>query len=94
MKKYEETGIKYNITPGNYFFILKWRISKFFLFFWMVEYLLFFFIFLGYGCGVCVCVCVGGGGWMTSGTKHPKEDNPDLYYWTEIMEQRKQTFTI
>ena len=27
-------------------------------------------------------------------TKHLREDNPDLYYWTEIMRQHTQTFNI
>ena len=29
-----------------------------------------------------------------SGTKHPKEDNPNLYYWAEITGLHTQTFNI
>ena len=29
-----------------------------------------------------------------SGTKHPREDNPNLYYWAEITGLHTQTFNI
>ena len=29
-----------------------------------------------------------------SGTEHPREDKPDLYYWAEITGQHTQTFNI
>ena len=29
-----------------------------------------------------------------SGTKHPREDNPDLYYWAEMTGLHTQTFNI
>ena len=29
-----------------------------------------------------------------SGTKHPREDNPNLYYWAEMTELHTQTFNI
>ena len=29
-----------------------------------------------------------------SGTKHPREDNPNLYYWTEMTGLHTQTFNI
>ena len=29
-----------------------------------------------------------------SGTKHPREDNPNLYYWAEMTGLHTQTFNI
>ena len=29
-----------------------------------------------------------------SGTEHPREDKPNLYYWAEITRQHTQTFNI
>ena len=31
---------------------------------------------------------------LFSGTEHPREDKPDLYYWAEIAEQHTQTCNI
>ena len=31
---------------------------------------------------------------LFSGTKHPREDNPNLYYWAEMTGLHTQTFNI
>ena len=43
---------------------------------------------------VSVCVCVVFFMHLFSGTKHPREDNPNLYYWAEMTRQHTQTFNI
>ena len=48
---------------------------------------------------ICVCVLCHIESFVFlmhffSGTKHPREDNPNLYYWAEMTGLHTQTFNI
>ena len=85
---YKHIGL--NLDPKLSFVTLMKKINKAKKIIGILKYLLFYFLFFIYiYIYFVIYLCI-----FFSGTKHPREDNPNLYYWAEITGLHTQTFNI